>query len=390
MTGTNTTEIRLPALARMALVGIIVASGALMAALPANAAWRHVPSWHAQSPPVPAGAIASNLSAVSCSAQHACAAVGDFEGSGSTFGTFAASWNGISWTIRSTPRPAVSSLNGVSCTTGRACTAVGDELRGGAIVTLAERWNGTSWTVQPTPSPRGAAKSFLISVSCTSATACTATGFWAGPAGVQRTLAEHWNGRSWRILRTPNPAGRAEVQFTGVSCTSATACSAVGTFASGTFAESWNGRTWTIRQTPVPSGGRDGFLGGVSCTSPSGCTATGSYFNGSRQVPLAEHWNGRRWTPQHAAAPAGPASSGLTGVSCVRATRCTAVGFSGTTMLAERWNGANWAVQGTRMPAGSPSASLGTVSCTSPAACTAVGFFTNASRTQTTLVERYS
>jgi hypothetical protein len=30
------------------------------------------------------------------------------------------------------------------------------------------------------------------------------------------------------------------------------------------------------------------------------------------------------------------------------------------------------------------------VSCTSPAACTAVGFFTNASRTQTTLVERYS
>jgi hypothetical protein len=390
MTGTIRTAIRCSPIARIALAGIIVASGMLMAAQSASAAGRSGPSWHAQSPPVPAGAIASNLSAVSCAAQHACAVVGDFEASGGAFGTFAETWNGVSWTIRAVPHPAVSDLSGVSCTGARACTAVGDIFSGRALVTLAERWNGTSWTVQHTPSPRAAAKSFLIKVSCTSATACTATGFWTGPGGVQRTLAEQWNGRSWRILRTPNPAGQTEVQFTGVSCTSATACSAVGTFTSGTFAESWNGRTWTIRQMPVPAGGREGSLGGVSCTSARNCVATGSYFNGSRRVPLAEHWNGSRWKPQHAAAPAGPASSGLTGVSCVRASACSAVGFAGTTMLAERWNGRNWAIQRTRQPAGAPSASLSTVSCTSPAACTAAGFFTSASEVQSILVERYS
>jgi hypothetical protein len=39
-------------------------------------------------------------------------------------------------------------------------------------------------------------------VSCLSAAACWAVGE-SGTTGPDRTLAEHWNGRSWSIVRTP-------------------------------------------------------------------------------------------------------------------------------------------------------------------------------------------
>jgi hypothetical protein len=389
-TGTAGTAGRL---ARVALAGTVVLAGALTVTQAAAASGSHVPRWRAQFPPVPAGAIASDLGGVSCASSRSCAAVGNFEGSGSVFGTFAETWNGASWTIRSTPNAADSNLSAVSCTASKACTAVGDVLSGGVLVPLAERWNGTSWTVQRPPRPGGAAKSFLVSVSCADARACTAAGFWVSAGGGLRTLAEHWNGVRWALQPTPDPAGKTMSKLTGVSCSSATACRAVGTFTSGAFAEVWNGKTWKIRDTPLPGGGRDGFLGGISCLSARNCTAAGSYVRGAREVPLAEHWNGSRWEPRHAAVPAGASSSGLVSVSCVTAGSCFAVGFSITSTgaaLAEHWNGRTWAVQGTQLPPGGQSADLSTVSCTSPVACAAAGFFTSASRTQTILAERYS
>jgi hypothetical protein len=42
------------------------------------------------------------------------------------------------------------------------------------VQTLAEHWDGKRWTIQPTPSLSGNAT--LLGVSCTSATACTAVG----------------------------------------------------------------------------------------------------------------------------------------------------------------------------------------------------------------------
>jgi hypothetical protein len=65
-----------------------------------------------------------------------------------------------------------------------------------------------------------------------------------------------------------------------VSCTSATACSAVGNYFSSShvtlpLAEGWNGTSWSIQATPVP-GSAPGELNGVACIS-SGCTAAGAY-----------------------------------------------------------------------------------------------------------------
>ena len=78
---------------------------------------------------------------------------------------------------------------------------------------LAESRNGTMWTVQPTPSPAGATFSYLSGVSCTSASACTAVGYFGNSAGNILNLAEGWNGTRWTIESTPNPPAPSVADF---------------------------------------------------------------------------------------------------------------------------------------------------------------------------------
>ena len=108
-------------------------------------------------------------------------------------------------------------------------------------------------------------------------------------------LVERWNGTKWAIQKTPNPVGASSIFLFGVSCTSASACTAVGYYYNGTtyvtLAERWNGTKWSIQQTPNPTGGSGNQLVGVSCASTSACTAAGQYSNGTTTVTLAERWN---------------------------------------------------------------------------------------------------
>jgi hypothetical protein len=105
-------------------------------------------------------------------------------------------------------------------------------------VTLAERWNGTAWTVQTTPNPGSAEGTYstLEGVSCTSATACTAVGS-SNPiaTGLTATLAERWNGTAWSIQATPNPSGAETSELNEVSCPSDSACAAAGQYSTAGF-----------------------------------------------------------------------------------------------------------------------------------------------------------
>ena len=95
-----------------------------------------------------------------------------------------------------------------------------------------------------------------------SATACTAAGLSYTNSGASTTLIESWDGTSWSVVPSPNPA--PESGLSGASCISATACTAVGLSGSGTVIESWDGTSWSV----VPSPGTGIFgLDGVSCVS---------------------------------------------------------------------------------------------------------------------------
>jgi hypothetical protein len=355
------------------------------------------PSWKIQSTPNPAGSDGNNLEGVSCTSATACTAVGYYYNSSGSTITLGEQWNGTTWKIHTGPN--VTSLNGVSCTSASACTAVGGILsNSGDVVTLAERWNGTSWKTQTTPNPAGAGYSQLNGVSCTSASACTAVGYYYNTSGIYFALAEGWNGTSWTIHATVKPAGSSEPELEGVSCTSASACTAAGGYENSsdayrTLAERWNGTSWKIQSTTNP-GPESDYLYGASCTSASACTAVGyQQLNTSAKVTLAERWNGTTWTTQTTPNPAGPTDV-FSGVSCASATACTAVGSYAesnaepTGPFAEGWNGTTWTVQTTPSPAGTDESPLNGVSCTAASTCTAVGEYQNSSGTYLTLAER--
>jgi hypothetical protein len=351
--------------------------------------------WQLQPPEVPSGALASDLHTVSCPVATFCAAVGGDELNGGVFDAVVETWNGKFWTVGTTPNASNSNLSGVSCNGAKVCTAVGDVAKGGSLKTLAERWNGTSWTVQSTPNPAGAVHSFLISVSCPSTKACIAVGFFTVGSGNQTPFAAHWNGTKWTLKTTPHPSGSTTSQLNAVSCTSSTACEAVGSDNAKTWAEKWNGTSWKIQSTPTPAGGRNALLDGVSCTAANACTAVGDFVNGSNKVvPLAERWNGTKWTVQGAAVPSGSVSE-LSSVSCSLVSRCVAVGSvtkSGVSLpLGEFWNGTTWTVD----PAQSPDlnvtrSTMSSVSCGTSLTCMGVGFYDTSGGVDAPVGEQFS
>ena len=367
----------------VALATLVLSVASILASAPAATA----AAAPAQQRPPSSAALESELYGTSCTSASACTTVGDDETSAGVFVTLAERWSGTAWAIQSTPNPSAadaSYLDGVSCTTASACTAVGHyTTSAGSTVTLAERWNGTTWTIQPTANPTGATASFLSAVSCASASACTATGYYLA-SGTYQTLAENWNGTSWTVQPTVNPSGATAGFLLGVSCTSASACTATGYYTTGaselTLAEDWNGAAWAVQPTADPSGATASELYGVSCISASACTAVGNYTTSTgATVTLAENWNGTAWTVQSTPTPSGALAGFLNGVSCTTAAACTAVGWYETSpgayeTLAENWNGATWAVQSTPNPSGASASYLFGVSCTSTPSCAAAGY----------------
>jgi hypothetical protein len=185
----------------------------------------------------------------------------------------------------------------VSCATATACIAVGSTHRAGTEVTLAERSDGTSWAILNTPNPARGRGNALNGISCVSMTDCIAVGEYAPRGGPTVPLAEHWDGSRWAIEKTPKPKRGKDSALYGISCASARACIAVGTYNNRagtgvTLAERWNGTRWTVQKTPNPAHGKNSSLNGISCATATGCIAVGNFTNRTgTSVPLAERYS---------------------------------------------------------------------------------------------------
>ena len=237
---------------------------------------------------------------------------------------------------------------------------------------------------------RGANLSTLSAVDCTSATDCVAVGH-ADTGGSRSTLAAHWNGTSWTITPTPNPAGSTLSSLNGVSCPRAGVCFAVGGSSSGPLVELWNGVSWTILPSESVAGGE---LDAVSCSGLLACTAVGQYADGSSRLTLAERWDATGWHVQSTPNVAGAEINQLTGVSCPVKRTCTAVGRSTanetTAPIAARWFGRIdvWGLQAAPKPVGAQSARFAAVSCSAPLPCFATGNYATAASPTASSVTR--
>ena len=373
------------AFGRVVVAAVVVAC--LLALPRGNASAAGTSGWSVQWLPVPSSAVTTPLS---CSSSTACTAVATYYPfpSSDRDVLLAVRWDGRGWSREVMADPAGSNtvlVSGISCPSGSSCVAVGGLTSGdrpNRYVPLVERWNGTVWSVEPAPAPAGVGlSSRLTSVSCTSPTACTAVG-----ESVSRDratpLVERWNGIAWSIERASGGS------LISISCTSRLACTAVGRAGNETLGEGWNGSRWSIQPNPHPrrfrGPGGDNELGSVSCASRDACMAVGdsgwgSGFNSVR-VTLAEHWNGSRWSAQPTPNPI--QLDQFNSVSCSSIRSCTAVGYytdragDATLPLVERWHGGRWSVLTVprRLSAGkSADPTLLAVVCFANADCLAIG-----------------
>ncbi len=346
-------------------------------------------AWRVQSTPSEFGEGA--IERVSCTSVSVCTAVGYTEE-----GALAEHWNGKTWTAedaRSQPGALESHLTHISCSSASTCTAIGYyTLEGTKLVPLVEHWESGAWKIESIPIPVKAEISRLDDVSCSSTTVCTAVGFYEEASGSRSALVERWEAGKWSIQSSPVPSGGTEVPMEllwGVSCTSATACTAVGSYQAeviskptksygATLAEQWNGKAWTVVASPNPGGiskADNSSLSSVACSSSTECTAVGGYGEGE---PSAARWNGTAWTEEAMARPIGASETSLQGLSC-SGSSCATVGFyepSGSKTwlgVTEYRNGAGWELEPPFLPTGTSFMDLTGVSCSSAAVCVSVG-----------------
>ncbi len=340
----------------------------------------------------------SALRDVSCASATDCVAVGRYmnlELDG--WWPLEQSWNGREWQLGAPVKPSegTAELSGVSCSSTGACMAVGTSDRlSYPQAPLAEHLTGTKWEEQTAAVPPGASDVELLGVSCDSPSRCMAVGEFLSSADVQEPLVETWTeAEGWSVASTPKPPeGAVSAVLERISCASG-ACVAVGRYETKgsveatahmlveRWSESEGSGKWLIQSPAIPPGAFEDSLEDISCSAASACTAVGEYeSSASVVVPLAERWSEGKWTIQSMPFPTGRERGWLLGVSCPSSGECVAVG--GYPALAMRWNGVEWLLQGTskNLPAGPTGEASGAeagvllgVSCVSSSSCSAVG-----------------
>jgi hypothetical protein len=217
-------------------------------------------------------------------------------------------------------------LRGVAVLSARSAWAVGSSGGGG---TLILRWDGKVWKPVPSPGPAG---SILYGVAATSS-----RNAWAvGSTDSGRTLILRWNGKVWK--QVPSPAG----SLSGVAAVSAGDAWAVG----GKLILHWTGTAW--KRVPSPSVKGSLYLTAVAATSGRNAWIVGEVASGFRGASLILRWNGRKWKRVAISRPSeGKFGDALLAVTATSASSAWAVGCTdgcpvGGTPLIERWQGKSW------------------------------------------------
>jgi len=232
-------------------------------------------------------------------------------------------WDGNSWSI-DYPASFPGVLYGVTALGPDNIWAVGTRDFPGPM--LIEHWDGTSWTASyPLVHAHYGAR--LLGLTALGPRNIWTVGYYWDAAGIEHTLAMHFNGQSWRQVKTPSPLTAFEGDqnwLTSVTAAGPNDVWAVG-FSKGeesqtsgtagnTLIEHWNGARWSVVPSPNPASTDGNALWGVSAVSAGDVWAVGNVGGVldtfTSTTPLVAHWDGTTWTQVSA-----PGSGGLSGVA---------------------------------------------------------------------------
>lgn len=181
-------------------------------------------------------------------------------------------WNGSSWKVLANPFDFVIP-SGIDASSAGDIWIVGQQRYGPGGFT--EHFNGTTWSVVATPTRMINA---IVDVSPTDA--------WSTGNDIT-----HWDGRSWKVVVANVPGGVG-----AITSLSANDLWAVGSDPSGTgpSAEHFNGTSWSVVKTPTPTPPADSLLFGISSagghvyavgsTNPNTIGPSGAYNPGTALI----------------------------------------------------------------------------------------------------------
>jgi hypothetical protein len=290
--------------------------------------------------PSPNGVTDGNrLWAVAADSSTDAWAVGTYPGT-SAQQALTAHWNGKTWSLVPAAHhgPYDNGFSGVAADSPDDAWAVGYFWDGSANLPLIEHWNGKAWAVASTPKISSVYGATLNAVTIVAPNNVWAVGSIQTSSGQNQaapnalTLIEHWNGVNWSIVSSPNKNTIEDV-LTGVTFNNENDVWAAGIYAPNTpgfdqnLAEHWNGKTWAIVPTPDATTNTSNNFNAVGAVSTTSVFASGDYYNASAGVfrTLTAHWNGQAWTLL-ASANAGNVFTVLAGVAAVSPTEVVSVG----------------------------------------------------------------
>jgi hypothetical protein len=172
---------------------------------------------------------------------------------------------------------------------------------GQSLFPLFEHYDGTSWTAFETAFSDGTP--FGVSADATN-------DVWAvGSIAESGTFVEHYDGNAWSVIPSPNPGNGFNILF-GVTALAPNNVWAAGYYTAQvnstrptkTLIEHWDGTSWKI--VPSPNIGphsvyQSNELWGITAVSANDIWAFGAVFaaNGSgQQSTLVLHWDGTKWS----------------------------------------------------------------------------------------------
>jgi hypothetical protein len=188
--------------------------------------------------------------------------------------------------------------------------------------------------------------------------ATAADDVWAVGAGGQQllpgslTIIEHWNGKRWQRIASPNGAtgAAASNELHGVVAISPNDAWAVGQYSESVggplriLAVHWDGKSWSIVPAPDPSEAENG-LEDVAASGPNDVWAVGYSVVGNHATTLVEHWDGKQWSVVSTSdLSSGGSGAVLKALSIVSANDIWAVGSQPSGVLFEHWDGSAWSV----------------------------------------------
>lgn len=217
-------------------------------------------------------------------------------------------------------------------------------------ITLAIRYDGSTWRIVGTPNPAGSFSSVLNSVVALSASSAFAVGSFEDPNGnVTRPLAMQWNGIAWSLVEVPAVAGCTgpnilnDVDAVGTTLYVAGTCRTASGQDSG-FVLARSGARWRIEVgpgdpvLPVPSA-----LQSITAVPGGGIWAVGTSYDLPAQTAagITIRRTGSGWTSLPV--PQVGSSTQLLAVAGISRDAVWSVGVTATSAFAERlslyWTG---------------------------------------------------